>query len=429
MRRVLTVACVSVGVCLMATNVATKPDFGDLPHPTGKFAVGRVAYDWADRSRADEFSKDPQAHRELMVYVWYPADFGLTSAKHAQYMTGADSLAAGEGDQEMSDFWGESWERVRTGGVESETLERPPIASGHERFPVITFSPGLGVPVVAYTSLIEEVVSHGYVVVAIEPTYEAPAVVFADGRVIAALPQATDRHLPTPPGENREQFIKRMHKFDEPHIDRWAADIRFVVDQVSTLNSGNVAEVPFAGHLDLQNVAAWGHSFGGRAAARACQLDKRMRACLDGDGLGPDGPIFVFEGEALPTQPFLWMEVHHEPPTDAQLAPYGTTRKEWDKNHQAQIVINERQLRECAGESFHVVVNTAGVSHYSFTDLPFLQTKTETQRKEASVALRVIATYTVAFFDRELKHDGHTVLDENNAHRPEVAVERYGNLR
>lgn len=249
-----------VSIVLVSKPAAVAEQDGttakQLPHPTGKYGIGRIAYDWVDHSRMEQFSKVPGAHRELMVYVWYPTDGRKSSAKHSEYLPGIDSIAESKDGEEMRDFWGDSWALLQSDKIVSETFDKSPIASGNELFPVITFSPGLGVPVTAYTTLIQEVVSHGFVVVSIEPTYEAPIVIFSDGRLVAALPDATGRHLPTPPGETREQFIKRMHIFDEPHINRWAADILFSIDQVNLLNSGKTTAAPFAGRLDLQNIAA-----------------------------------------------------------------------------------------------------------------------------------------------------------------------------
>lgn len=393
-----------------------------LPQPTGQYAVGRITYHWIDHSRTEQFSKLPGASRELMVYIWYPAD-SRGHSKRSRYLPGVDAFAGAKNGKQMRDFWGDSWPLARSHRVVSETLDAPPVAPGNKRFPLLTFSPGLGIPVIAYTALIQEVVSHGYVVASIEPTYEAPVVVFPDGRMIPASPEATGRHLPTPAGETREQFIKRMHSFDEPHINRWAADITFSIDQMRLLNSGNPSVAPFAGRLDLRNVAAWGHSFGGRAAARACQLDQRIKACMNADGLGPDGPIFVFQGEPLPSQPFMWMEVHHEPPTDAQLAPYGMTRKEWERDHEVQLATDEKQLHACAGGSVHVLVNTSGISHLSFTDEPFVGATTELRTNQASLAIRTIGVYTVGFFDRELEHRRGTVLDEQNAQSSAVSIQ------
>lgn len=421
-----------VGVLCMAesqpVSAQVVAEVRQLSKPTGKYRIGRIKYHWVDASRTEQFSKATGAHRELMVYVWYPADNPTTTAKYSEYLPGADAIASSKDGKDLVDYWGHSWSLVHSNKIGTETLDEPTIASGNEHFPLITFSPGLGVSVTAYTAIIQEIVSHGYVVAAIEPTYEAPAVLFPDGRVIPALPEATGRHLPEPPGETRDQFIARMHTFDEPHINRWADDTRFSIDQLTLLNRGGTTAAPFAGRLDLHHIAAWGHSFGGRAAPRACQLDKRIKACLNADGLGPDGPIFVFEGQALPVQPFMWMEVHHEPPTDAQLAPYGTTRKEWDKNHQVQLATDEKQLRECPGGSYHVLITTDGISHASFTDQPFIAAETEQQNTQAAAALGIIEAYTVAFFDRELKHKKNTVLDDKDASSSRVTVERHGSL-
>ncbi|MGA8503408.1 MAG: hypothetical protein WB683_17785, partial [Candidatus Sulfotelmatobacter sp.] len=381
-----------------------------LPAPRGKYAVARIGYDWVDRSRPETLSPIPDAHREIMVYVWYPAERGRKS-KAADYLPGSESIARSSEGESMKSFWGDDWELVVSGRVETDTSETSPIAEGKELFPLIVFSPGLGVPSTAYTALIEEVVSHGYIVASIEPTYEVPAVVFPDGRVVPFSDAASGRHLPAPPGETREKFVQRMHAFDAPHFDRWAADIRFAIDQVTSVNVARKDAAPYSGRVDLNNVAAWGHSFGGRAAPRACQLDRRIKACLNADGLGPDGPIFTYAGVGLPSQPFLWMEVFHEPPTDAQLAPYKMTRKDWDKNHQTQLAVDEQELRACPGGSYHVSINLPGIEHSSFTDVPLIESENKEDADNAVRSLGVIEDYTIAFFDRYLKQGKSELLD------------------
>ncbi len=61
-----------------------------LPMPTGPFGIGRVGYDWTDTARPDRFAADKKAHRELMVYLWYP------TAKDAEakgaYLPGARAM-------------------------------------------------------------------------------------------------------------------------------------------------------------------------------------------------------------------------------------------------------------------------------------------------------------------------------------------------
>lgn len=52
-----------------------------LEEPSGKYAVGREAFHWIDEHRVDSLSDDHHAHRELMVYVWYPAVPDLDGAE------------------------------------------------------------------------------------------------------------------------------------------------------------------------------------------------------------------------------------------------------------------------------------------------------------------------------------------------------------
>ena len=44
-----------------------------LPTPTGPYRVGRIEYDWTDRSRVDPFAPSPRQKRKLPVWLWYPS--------------------------------------------------------------------------------------------------------------------------------------------------------------------------------------------------------------------------------------------------------------------------------------------------------------------------------------------------------------------
>ena len=65
----------------------------ELSTPSGPFGIGRSSYDWTDPSRPDRYSSDPQARRELMVYVWYPTSEKRAATKGA-YIPGAKELDA-----------------------------------------------------------------------------------------------------------------------------------------------------------------------------------------------------------------------------------------------------------------------------------------------------------------------------------------------
>ncbi|HEX4489544.1 MAG TPA: hypothetical protein VH088_24940 [Terriglobales bacterium] len=423
MIRSILCALLLAGVCA-AQNPAGEPPQKQLPSPTGKFGVSRIGYDWTDAKRVDPTGKIAGDHREIMVYVWYPADKNRKDGR-VDYLPGVDAIASSPEVKAEKEFWGDAWPLVSLDTVKIDASEGAPVAKGKDRFPLIVFSPEVGVNASSYTTLIEEVVSRGYIVAAIEPTFEVPAMAFPDGRVLGLSEDATGRRKLIRQGDTKEKFLQRLHDFDAGHLDKWAADIRLTIDKVSEIDSADKNTEPFSGRVDINNIAAWGHSFGGQAAARACQTEPRIKACLNADGVGTDGPIFAYPNMALPSRPFLWMEVHHDPPTEDFLASFHTTREAWDKDHQAQLAANEKELKACTGGSFHVTINLPGVEHLSFTDKPLIAAKNSEDADKATRALAAIEQYTLAFFDRYLKQQNGGVLDSGAAPAPGVTVETF----
>src|ERR1044071_8380732 len=66
-------------------------------------------------------------------------------------------------------------------------------------------------------------------------------------------------------------------------------DIRFVRDELNRVAS----RLPFSARLDFTRGGGFGHSFGGIAAAHACQTDQRIKACLNQDGAVASQPYFL----------------------------------------------------------------------------------------------------------------------------------------
>jgi hypothetical protein len=174
-----------------------------------------------------------------------------------------------------------------------------------KRSPVLIFSPGGGMVREVYAAQLEDLASHGYVVAAISHPYDAIVTVLSDGRHI----NYDQKRWPTTPSFEGESNLNQL----EWHTD----DIRFVLDELSRSNEINSSSLPFAGHLDLSQAGAFGHSFGGIAAAPACQEDQRIKACLNQDGAVGMRPFyldargwgmdkaFMYIERALPTEPPL----------------------------------------------------------------------------------------------------------------------------
>jgi predicted dienelactone hydrolase len=111
---------------------------------------------------------------------------------------------------------------------------------------------------------------------------------------------------------------------------------------------------PFAGHLDLSRIGVFGHSIGGMAAARACQIDYRIRACSDQDGTDDLGsPFPVSTPGAIPKQPLLLFiasssdicsqEAMH--PSAESLSKQKLSREQIRRNHSEATEETKRNTR------------------------------------------------------------------------------------
>src|SRR5262249_16348431 len=130
-----------------------------------------------------------------------------------------------------------------------------------------------GVKALFYSSLQTDLASHGFVVAAIEHTYDAPVVVFPDGRIVRPLSKEKSGAPTTP-----SQDMKAVNAA----ADYPAQDIIFVKKKVAEVT--NRGSDIFRNRLDISKVAVVGHSLGGMAALRVCQIDAEIRACANIDG-------------------------------------------------------------------------------------------------------------------------------------------------
>jgi predicted dienelactone hydrolase len=223
-----------------------------LPAPTGPSAVGRTELALTDQSRVDPFESDGRK-RELAVWIWYPAPvLARATASTAPYLPAA--WASMLGDLPLS----QDLTAVSTNSLAGVPMNGRP--------PVVVLQPGLGLPVASYTTLAEDLASHGYAVVGINETGSAPAV-FPDGHAVPATPKG---NVAAPNVDGWYADAKRV-------TDVWVADAQFVVKQLA-------ASPPEIGALDFSHVAYAGHSLGGASAFEACSQDPSCSAAVDLDG-------------------------------------------------------------------------------------------------------------------------------------------------
>lgn len=291
LNRILRYSIIVVGLLLVLTGSVLGyliPIF-EFKNPQGEFSVGLKTFYVEDTSRFDEISREKGDYRKLVLKVWYPSDEKVTSPQ--AYLNEGLNLAFAN-SLGMPPFI-----FAHLPGVETHIQENLSI-SEKDDFPVIVLSHGLGWNSELYTSLIEQLVSRGYIICGIEHTYENALSIYEGKRIPQnrEVMDAMDNNL------NFEKFnllledfkaekdlvakLKKMqHMVDvlpyNNSFSRWSADISFALDELERLGK----EDSFLyGKMDLNAVGFLGHSWGGAAAVQAAANDQRAKAVINMDG-------------------------------------------------------------------------------------------------------------------------------------------------
>jgi pimeloyl-ACP methyl ester carboxylesterase len=401
-----TLTCIAITAigCLAAQLPVDRPR--RLPPPTGPFGTGRVTLVCEDASRIEPL--DPKlGRRRILVDVWYPAD--PTASKGiatAEYLN-LSALEREIGADALKKQLGASYDVIKAGGVITHAVTGAPFASSLRRSPVLIFSPGGGMLKELYSSQLEDLASHGYVVAAITHSYDGFLTLFPDGSHVTY----DSRRWPKQPSLEGEANLNQL----EWHTD----DVRVVLDELSRPASNS----PFSGRLDLARVGAFGHSFGGIVAAHACQKDQRIRACLNQDGAVASQPYYADARGWGMDQPFMLIEraVRTEPPSDKELAAMKLTRARVHEIRKRLDANRDRVLRATSKGSYHVVLQRSETTHMDFSDLQVLGAQAPTERETREQVLATVRSYTRAFFDRHIRGMRSPLLE---ARAPDRFVER-----
>jgi predicted dienelactone hydrolase len=385
----------------MATS---KTAAGGLPAPTGAHSVGRVSFDWVDHARVDIYAANPDARRELVVFVWYPA-IPQPGAEFTPYLPSAWAPT--------TEFLG-----LNVAGLRSHALPDATVAADSAAYPVLLLSPSGFAPLLL-GAIAEELASHGFIVVGVNHTYEAAVTAFADGRVVPMNPAALGGALGPQAGSHTEVFRQRASVCEYK-----AADLASVADRLESLNTDPTER--FTGRLDLARLGALGHSFGGDAALELCRTDQRCRAAAN-----LDGALWSDVGRVGLDRPVLQVLAEHgefavtaEDAVKAGAAP----NVEWFEAEKTITFGGWRDVQQRAKPGYTVQVS--GASHISFMDVPFLPVTDASIVKPALDATkiqpdrmwRITCDLLLAFFAKHLNGAAAPLLDRPADHYPELIV-------
>jgi hypothetical protein len=305
------------------------------------------------------------------------------------------------------------------------SVEGAPLPPGDARYPVVVFAPGGGMKGLTYHVLLEDLASHGWVVAAIDPPYNARAVRFPDGRVLGNL-APSERGWPEPTnGEEQQRFYQEK-------IVHWCHDITFVIDQLTELDRG---AGPFAGRLDLgRGVGVFGHSRGGQAAGAVRMLDKRVRGGINLDGTAGPHAILPVKGEGeVGSRPFLWIQGPlPAPPSDEQLERMQRTRAEVDAMIEQIISTWHQSLNAVTDGALRVYIDRPRLEHIDFSDEPFWDGRmTPDSRPGKLQTIAETRAWVRAFFDGAVRGDWESLkrlAGEASKQDPDVTVHVFGSM-
>ena len=359
-----------------------------LPEPTGPDRIGTVSLHLVDEARTDPWLPSHPA-REIMVQIWYPATT-TTGYPSAPWLSPG---AVAHFEQSMGVAAGVlRWPttHARTGA---------PVDRARHGRPVVLYSPGAGSDRSISTVLVEELASHGYIVVTIDHTHDAGEVEFPGGRVETL----------SLPGEITDSVIAQALSVRE-------ADSRFVLDQLAEINAGRNPDADdqplprgLRGAFDLSRTGMFGHSLGGATAAATMHDDPRVKA-----GINMDGSLLSSSATAGSDRPFLLLGSDQAGPEDPSWDEFWKNQHGW-----------KRELM------------LTGSTHNSFTDFEVLYPQGGplvglTPEQVTQVigtldplrAVRAQRVYVRTFFDLHLRHQDDHLFGGASPRYPEIQFVR-----
>jgi predicted dienelactone hydrolase len=371
-------------VIILALSIAIPLIFPvfDLPQPTGPYKVGTKDIHLI-LDRDEVITADKADKRALMIKVWYPSN--ETEGEQDPYIDegGRHGFAQKYGLPNSAFNYLDK--------IETHVYRDINIAK--EKFPVLIFSHGYNSKANSYYALLSEIVSQGYVVFAVNHTYESTGTTFPDGTEVyfdydyARSIEKDTWHKMEPVKdafrndlsfEQRHPIVKKglSDYFVRVIIERWSKDIEDVVDELNNWNNNGF----FKGNLDLSNIGVFGHSRGGGAAGESLLIDCRIKAGANIDG--------VQWGQIVDTifqKPFLFISA------------------DWPAEHED---LNQHAYVNKSNSYFYesTIFKSA---HSNFMDIPYMipvKALSQAGDIDPDLAIEITSKVVTAFFDKHLKN-------------------------
>lgn len=354
----------------------------ELPETTGAYAVGTTDILF-EADREEVITADPSDTRKFMIKAWYPSKDHNGEQDPYIDPAGRAGFAQKYG---LPPSMFHYLDRIETNVYRNNFVAA-------ESFPVLIFSHGYHSRANGYYALLSEIASQGYIVFAINHTYESTGTTFPDGTKVYFDNQYA-RTIESNTWETINPVVdafKEGMDFDERHpivqkalttyfagdiIERWTRDIIDVIDALDEWNQSGL----FEGRLNISEIGVLGHSRGGGAAGEALLTDDRIKAGANLDG--------VQWGQIVNTafqKPFLFLS------------------SDWPKEHED---LNQHAYVNRSRSIFYEATLLES-GHSNFMDIPYMipvQALNLAGDIDRDLAIEISNKLTVSFFDKYLKN-------------------------
>lgn len=361
-----------------------------LPAPTGPYKVGTQTRHLVDESRRDPFSDKPNGARELMIQIWYPVDSSVSDLPMAPYR-----------DRRITTLKSAHFALVKSHSVLGGRL-----LQSERRYPIVLYTPSWSGIRTECTIQVEELASHGYVVMGIDHPYSSGVVAFPDGRIVRRKFVGNEDY-------SSDAAVEAFARTADQQVRIRARDASFVLDTLEHLDAHDPDGL-LTGSLDLARVGIFGFSLGGGTAAQACWLDRRFKAGLDMGGM--------VAGESAKQgtyAPFFFMVegFYEDPPyaLGADIASFAPSKRRDIEFTRRQFAQMKKSLSEYGGYWMAI----GGIRHMDFCDFPFFSPMRRGSVEPEKI-VRIINRYAGAFFNKHVKGTSQPLLDGPSSENPEV---------
>lgn len=349
---------VSLLVLAVSALLTTFLPVPSLPSPDGVYKVARTCFVIPDNSNQHGFS----------ISVYYPTEKSLVPASY--FRNGFSTILELGAYMNLPSF------------VASHLLLiNPPFSSARspivpsKKFPVIIFSHSLWSLPDVHSTVIAQIVSHGFIVVA--PEHTDGSAIFAN-----AIRHGLEVHIPhakLTASESQDKSLQVEKR--KSQLQHRVKECRRALDYVFDANKGKNEAKNIFSVADCSKIGIAGHSFGASTAIAAAENDPRFQVILasdvwtlplDADRLFIKQPLMLHLCDKF----VLWKE------------NFNATRAIFANSH---------------GDSQMVAVRDTG--HHNFTDLPWVAyyvfSRVGTVGKlDPNVALSTHTNQSIAFLQR-----------------------------